>query len=461
MSIDGTFTEPRQTRGTLALSFGLATVFTLFLFGLLTAGPAHAATFTVNSTGDENDLDFPGGTFDGSSDGRCDVDAGTTGNQCTLRAAIQAANKRRGADTIAFNIPESGVQTISPGSALPTITKRVTIDGYTQSGAQKNTLTEPDKTNAVLMIQLSGGGLVLTNGASNSVIKGLAIGGCSNFLCLGGIRLAGGKGYKIQGNFLGTGADGTTPQANDTGIDVQFTSGSTIGGTDADDGRLDGVVEARNIISGNTVFGVFVEDNSPGNRIEGNLIGTDKNGGSLGNGFEGVAITSSGNTGNRILSNSIYSNTGFGIDLDNDGVTANDARDPDTGPNRLQNYPLITSAQTFGSFTSISGTLDSTPSVKRKIRRNGKVRTRVVRRSFTIQFFSSPDKDPSGFGEGKTFLGQVQVTTDLQGQASFSFAPNQVVPVGQFVTATATRMTTGDTSEFSEARIVEEPVIGP
>src|SRR5215216_2505688 len=67
MAVDKTmWTERART-----LAFGLA-VMAALLFGLLlVARPAHAATFTVNSTGDENDLDFPGGISNGSSDGRC------------------------------------------------------------------------------------------------------------------------------------------------------------------------------------------------------------------------------------------------------------------------------------------------------------------------------------------------------------------------------------------------------
>jgi CSLREA domain-containing protein len=83
-----------------AFAFGAAMICALLLLGLQAAKPAHAATtFTVNSTGDENDLDFPGGTFDNSSDGACDVEgSGTTGDQCTLRAAIQQANATSGVD---------------------------------------------------------------------------------------------------------------------------------------------------------------------------------------------------------------------------------------------------------------------------------------------------------------------------------------------------------------------------
>ena len=42
-------------------------------------------------------------------------------------------------DVISFNILGGGVHTISPASALPTITDPVIIDGYTQPGATPNT----------------------------------------------------------------------------------------------------------------------------------------------------------------------------------------------------------------------------------------------------------------------------------------------------------------------------------
>ncbi|WP_445171592.1 hypothetical protein [Microcoleus sp.] len=58
-----------------------------------------------------------------------------------------------------------------------------------------------------------------------------------------------------------------------------------------------------------------------------------------------------GGKGLAILGNSIFSNNGLGIDLDNDadpsttdGVTPNDLGDGDTGGNGLQNFPVLTSA---------------------------------------------------------------------------------------------------------------------
>ena len=473
-----------------AVGFAAAALL-LVVMAVSTTKPAQAATtFTVNSIGDHNDLDFPGGTFDGSSDGKCDVDPSTAGDQCTLRAAIQGANKLSGADTIAFAMPGSGVQTISPLSQLPTITQQVTIDGYTQSGATKNTLTQPGKTNAALKIVLSGafapdGADGLEIDASNVVVKGLVI---NDFITAGGITLIGGTGHRIEGNFIGTDPAGTLYKDNGNGVFViGDADNSTIGGT---------TPEARNLISGNVGDGVDISGTTSGNKVQGNLIGTNKDGTStpnnLGNGGTGVYINGASNntvgdsdptdgatnaantlafnanygvrvgssipnTGNRILSNSIFSNLRIGIQLvapsgtdDANFVTPNDPKDPDTGPNRQQNYPLLSTATTVPTGTSIQGTLNSTPS------------TRKQKKTFIIQFFSSPAADaPSGYGEGQTYLGQVQVTTDRQGNTgTFGFAPFQKVPVGQFITATATNKKTGDTSEFSEATVVEEPDTG-
>src|SRR5215217_5514 len=481
-----------------AMWVGRARIFAFFVLalvivasiGVLAAKPAHAKTFIVNSIDDEADK-TPG-------NGLCQI---TSADQCTLRAAIEEANASAGADTINFAIPGAGPHTISPGSELPTITQTVTIDGYTQSGASPNTLTQPDKTNAVLKIELSGpspipgqfvNGLELSGAnASNSVIRGLVINHFDD-----GIFIRSGTGYKVEGNFIGTDPSGTGDEGNRFAGVHMSTSNTTIGGTTPD---------KRNLISGNNSYGIEVGGRD--NKIEGNLIGTNTNGTSaLANGGYGVLVLSqsSNNTigdadpsdgqtnaaniiafnagrgvtlgfgagnGNRILSNSIYSNGLLGIDLlrqfdPASGVTPNDPTDPDTGPNRLQNYPDITSAQTLGGGTSINGTLNSTPS--RKVRRHH--RTRIIRQTFIIQFFSSPEdppnsgkNDPSGYGEGKTFLGQIEVKTDRQGNASpspFSFGVNRDLS-NQVITATATNKKTGDTSEFSEAERVQGIVIGP
>ncbi len=73
----------------------------------------------------------------------------------SLRQAILDANSM-GGGTINFNIPGSGVHTISPMTVLPTITQTVTIDGYTQPGSSANTNPPTMGINAVILIQLSG-----------------------------------------------------------------------------------------------------------------------------------------------------------------------------------------------------------------------------------------------------------------------------------------------------------------
>ncbi len=62
------------------------------------------------------------------------------GGPGSLRQAIVAANTAPGADTIAFNIPGNGAQTIKLHTSLPAVTETVTIDGYTQPGSQPDTL---------------------------------------------------------------------------------------------------------------------------------------------------------------------------------------------------------------------------------------------------------------------------------------------------------------------------------
>src|SRR5262245_61793163 len=66
------------------------------------------------------------------------------------------ANVGGAPDTIAFDIPGGGLQTIALQNPLPTLTDAVVIDGYTQPGASANTnpIDQPD--NAVLEIQIDG-----------------------------------------------------------------------------------------------------------------------------------------------------------------------------------------------------------------------------------------------------------------------------------------------------------------
>lgn len=109
---------------------------------------------------------------------------------------------------------------------------------------------------------------------------------------------------------------------------------------------------------GNTSSGVLVSFEGANNTIGSN--GAARNTIAF-NGQDGVEISGAGVTGNSILRNSIFSNAGLGIDLGANGRTANDPGDADTGPNNLQNFPVLTSAETVGATTTIKGRLNSTP----------------------------------------------------------------------------------------------------
>jgi hypothetical protein len=268
---------------------------------------------------------------------------------------------------------------------------------------------------------------------------------------------SGAIGNLVQGNFIGTDAAGTSlvPNLGDGVAISSFASSNTIGGA---------VPGSGNVISGQLLgAGVSIDASGgfAGTLVQGNLIGTDVTGTvPLGN-TTGVRISASGNTiggtvpgagnviafnvptftgvsvragtGNAILSNSIFSNGGLGIDLASDSVTPNDAGDTDSGPNNLQNFPVLTSATIASGNTLLQGTLNSAPGT-----------------DFLIQFFADVAADPSGFGEGRTFLGATTVTTGPGGNAPIGFsAPGAIL--GRVFTATATRLSTGDTSEFGAA----------
>jgi hypothetical protein len=103
--------------------------------------------------------------------------------------------------------------------------------------------------------------------------------------------------------------------------------------------------------------------------------------------------------------------------------------DVDSGPNNLQNFPIIGSAL-VGSPNTISGTLNSAPG-----------------QAFTIQVYANPTCDSSGNGEGQTLIGSTTANTDGSGNAVWALNPGSLT-VGNFITATATD-SAGNTSEFS------------
>jgi hypothetical protein len=376
-----------------------------------------------------------------------------------------------------------------------------------------------------------GNGVELHLGASGSLVRDNLVSGLAV-----GIEVRG-DGNTLQGNRVGTDADGTAAIPNGTGVNVEGADENTIGGTLPGEG---------NVISGNAYEGLQLERGDDvgyeeigpavGNRVLGNLIGTDRSGAvPLGNGstfgLQGIVINASdtntigghepgaGNviaantgdgldisgTGNVVLGNAIGTNMDgalglgngrngvhitagendigaeagasmntiayngedgvaiegtapantlvrnlifvngtstddVGIDLDADGVTANDGDDVDSGPNDLLNHPLITAVDTAAG--TVGWTLDGLEST-----------------NYRLEFYASPFCDGSGSGEGQHYLGYVNVNTNSKGWVRGTTATATPPATGDHVTMTATRRTfTGllplttalhETSEFS------------
>lgn len=271
---------------------------------------------------------------------------------------------------------------------------------------------------------------------------------------------------RIEGNYIGTKADGVSGAGNGRwGINAEgFVGDTQIGGLTSQFGNvisgngsgrsegggirligLPGFIVQSNLIGvgadrttnlGN--FGDGIVINAQGARIGGSFtyFGHTFSAGNVIAFNQGLGIKVEGNefTNENIISrNAIYENSGLGIDLEPLGVTVDDLCDFDTGPNDLQNAPNITSiVPGLGGGIRITGSVNG-PSP-----------------NYTVEFFDNDDCDPSGHGEGRRFLGSTvtTVTLPLCAQSFQVTFPNIPIRHLRFVTATATSPE-GSTSEFS------------
>lgn len=428
----------------------------------------------------------------------------------SLRQAILDANASPDPNDIVFQIaPLGSTARILPNSPLPVITQPVAIRGLTQGNSLSNTTPRieldgsragsgtgvhglqfsPDRCrlDGFVINSFGGSGVVLDSssfstvqscniGTNSAGSAALANGGngvsvnnstgvriVSNTLSgnLGaGVRLSGGGAHVVQNNIVGLDRRQLSTLPNSAGGIVIASSGANlIGGSSA----------TRNVIGGNPVAGVTISGSAgTGNRVLANVIGTDDagsattygnlygvslltlaNGNQIGgtgagegnviarSGADGVVLASTAGSGNRILGNSFVQNGALAIDLGDDGVTNNDSGDADVGPNGLQNYPALTSAESYFAGLTLRGTFNSVPN-----------------QAYRLEFYSAPTCDGSGHGEGLIYVGTLEFETNSLGEAVFDRTFAVSVAVGQVVSATATRLSTGDTSEFSLCRTV-------
>jgi CSLREA domain-containing protein len=197
------------------------------------------------------------------------------------------------------------------------------------------------------------------------------------------------QGSVIQGNKIGTDISGSIMIPNGwCGIETEAEPSITIGGLNLGEG---------NLIMGNGSIGVWIDDLGKGSTVAGNTIAL--------NGKHGIEITSyDGSDKNTFTRNSIYQNGDLGIKTNWEN-------------NNIQ-PPVLTSAVGF----SINGTTCS---------------------NCLVEFFRA-DPDPTGFGEGKEFIGDTLASS----LGVFSFATGGAgfcTPI----TTTATDAD-GNTSEFSQ-----------
>jgi len=468
IQLDGTNAGP--DRNGLVISAGNSTVQGLSITHFLGAGlvlMTHGSNFVKgNSVVGNSEGNIAVQSGDGNTIGGTDPGARNIATTIDL-----SSNNNKAQGNITNGIGVGGSFNTIGG---PSPTDRNVISGNIKYGVELNgsnnlvlgNFIGTDVTGNLAVSNRRAG--VFITGTSNTV--GGTAPGAGNIIAGNGrgVYIFGGSNNVVQGNRIGINASGAVLGNGGEGVLITSNGANNlIGGTTA---------AARNVISGNRT-GVTLFLGATGNLVQGNLIGTMPDGVTgAGNTFAGVYISSTaanntiggtapgaGNTiaytqgvtgtagsgdgvfvesvdssiapptGNAILGNSIFSNAGLGIDLTPDGVTSNDTGDADTGANNLQNFPVLSSAVRVTGGTTVNGTLNS-----------------KANQSFRIEFFTSPAADPSGFGEGKVFLGGVVVTTDSSGNASFTVTLAGVPAGSQVITATATD-SGNNTSEFSRA----------
>ncbi|MCB1038072.1 MAG: right-handed parallel beta-helix repeat-containing protein [Acidimicrobiales bacterium] len=163
--------------------------------------------------------------------------------ECTLRAAIEAANAEGGGD-ISFAIDTGGIPTIGLGSPLPAIASTTTVDGTTQPGPGR-------------VAVIGTGDAAFTLASGTSTLRGLAIRGASR-----SIRITGGQDHQIEQVAVGTDATATEgDDATDYGVEIAGASGVTV----------------SEVVAGGTT-GVAVAPTATGTEVRDSFVGVRDDG---------------------------------------------------------------------------------------------------------------------------------------------------------------------------------------
>ena len=440
-----------------------------------------------------------GVVIDGYSQAGSSANTLSTGSNAVLQIVLSGASAGAGADGLVFltqtgvgaracgptfstvsglNIRSfSGAAIASAGSGLlSSIRIRGNFIGTNETGTAAAANGASGKAAIEIGTNTSTWDIGYRNSADGGPASGTALQGFRNVIsgnAFDGVRTSSAnvaqpaQNISIRGNLIGLNAAGTAIIGNQRN-GVFLDSGS---------GR---VIVEENFIAGNGANGLNVGDtqNNFSAAIE-NFVGMTTTGGAAGNLGHGMRfggtttlanvqssvqattyIANNAGAGVYIEDNAIVSvlttianNGGLGIDLAPLGVNPNDAQDPDTGPNGLQNRPVLTSASSTNN--NVQGTINTTPN------------THVV-----LTFYRNDACDASGFGEGQfgvgsggggTFQDVVGVDTDASGNASFNTNLGGTLPAGKFLTAKAMVFVSGvnQTSEFSNCVLIAGVVANP
>jgi hypothetical protein len=292
--------------------------------------------------------------------------------------------------------------------------------------------------------------------AERNVISKSGLWGEEGFPDGGQVGISGSDGTVFEGNFVGTTPDGLSAeyQIGPYGVQIQSSDhvlvrNNVIGGI-----AISGWNHAEGLRFGT---GLELDGNCTNAVVQGNKIGTDVTGmnplpnrlnvhvtwavdGPVNHLFGGPSpeeanviafsetsgvMVASGVSAVTITRNSIFDNQMLGIELA-------------PAANGDQPAPILSSAKIGNSIVTISGSITGQPSQRH-----------------AIEFFANAACDPLGFGEGRLFLVEAIVITDSLGKANFTVSVPAGSKHGGVITATATNLVSGNTSEFSACRTIQ------
>ncbi len=241
---------------------------------------ADTKQFVVNSVLDTADVKV--------GDGVCR----TAESVCTLRAAIEEANKETKSTQVGISFAglDNGTQTIVLTSALPALQRSIFIDGYTKKDSRENTAKSPLPFDGAIGVAIDGSKVTSQDGlvvAANDIrIRGIALWGFSGSSSAIYIDA---NNAVIEGNYVGLTGSGSMTAETKT-YNAIYVSDKAVGA------RIGGLrASERNIFASTaSLAGAVVELRGQKPELYGNYIGVKQDGKSASSCGTGVIVAGTG-----------------------------------------------------------------------------------------------------------------------------------------------------------------------